>query len=217
MQDYLSSTAERQAQGAMADQVYEYLREKITFDLPADVVADQSLAILQRQYVNMLMRGTPKEEVEEQMEQLKASSDQQAKDQLKLFFIMSKIADLFKVEVTEEEINGHIAAIAAQRGRRPEKMREELARDGSLAQFTLQVREQKCIEKILEKAKIVEMEPEKVRKPEPRKPAAKKTSAKAAEPKAKAKEQEEEKPKSRSETAAKRKPKAEKKTGKKEK
>ena len=142
----------------MADQVYAYLREKTTFDLPADVVADQAMSILQRQYVNLLMRGTPKEEVEEQMEQLKASSDQQAKDQLKLFFIMSKIAGLFKIEVTEEEINGHIAAIAAQRGRRPEKMREELARDGSLAQFTLQVQEQKCIEKILEKASIAEVE-----------------------------------------------------------
>jgi trigger factor len=215
MREFLSTTAEREARTAMADQVYAYLREKTTFDLPADVVADQALAILQRQYVNMLMRGTPKEEVEEQMEQLKASSDQQAKDQLKLFFIMSKIADQFKVEVTEEEINGHIAAIAAQRGRRPEKMREELAKDGSLAQFTLQVREQKCIEKILEKANITEMEPEAVRKPEPRKHTVKKAAPKTAAPKAK--EKEEEKPKSRIETEAKRKPKAEKKTGKKEK
>lgn len=215
IREFLLTTAEREARGAMADQVYAYLREKTNFDLPSDVVADQSLSILQRQYVNMLMRGTPKEEVEEQMDQLRASSDQQAKDQLKLFFIMSKIADLFKVEVTEEEINGHIAAIAAQRGRRPEKMREELARDGSLAQFTLQVREQKCIKKILEKAKIIEVEPQPVRKPEPRKPAAKKAAAKTATHKPK--EKEEEKPKSRSETAAKRKPKTEKKTGKKEK
>jgi trigger factor len=215
IREFLSANAEREARTAMADQVYAYLQEKTTFDLPADIVADQALSILQRQYVNLLMRGTPKEQVEEQMEQLKASSDQQAKDQLKLFFIMSKIADLFKVEVTEEEINGHIAMIAAQRGRRPEKMRDELARDGSLAQFTFQVREQKCIEKILEKANIIEGEPEAVRKPEPRKHAVKKAAPKTAAPKAK--EKEEEKPKSRTETEAKRKPKAEKKTGKKEK
>ena len=60
--------------------------------------------------------------------------------------------------LTEEEINGHIAYVAATRGRRPEKMREELARDGSLAQFALQIREEKCIEKLLEKATITEVE-----------------------------------------------------------
>jgi len=36
-------------------------------------------------------------------------------------------------------------------------MRQELAKDGSLEQFKLQVREQKCIEKILESAKITEV------------------------------------------------------------
>lgn len=215
IRQYLTASAEREAKAAMEEQVYAYLQEQITFDLPADIVADQALAILQRQYANLLMRGAPKEQVEEQMEQLKASSAQQAEDQLKRFFIMSKIADQYQIEVTEEEINGHIAMIAAQRGRRPEKMREELAKDGSLTQFALQVREQKCIEKILEKANFTEAEPESVRKPEPRKPIAKKSGAKAAA--SKAKEKGEEKPKSRTDTQAKQKPKTEKKTGKKEK
>ena len=114
------------------------------------------MRVLQRQYINLLMRGTPKEEAEQKMDELRASSEQQAKEQLKLFFIMDKLSDKFDVQVTEEEINGHIAMAAAQRGRRPEKMREELARDGSLAQFASQVREHKCVEKIIEKANIVE-------------------------------------------------------------
>ncbi len=211
IRENLAASAERQARADMSDQVYAYLQEHIHFDLPADVVADQSLRILQRQYVNMLMQGTPKEEVEEQMDQLRASSEQQANEQLKLFFIMSKISDQLGVEVTEEEINGHIASVAAQRGRRPEKMREELARDGSLSQFAMQVREYKSIEKILEKAKIVEVDPDKIKKPAPKKAAPKKTTAKKAPSKAK----DDEKPKTRSETETKRKPKAAKKTEKK--
>jgi trigger factor len=142
----------------MSEQVYAYLREKTTLDLPESVVAEQSLSLLQRQYSNMLMQGMAKEQVDEQMDQLRASSEQQAAEQLKLYFVMDKIADKFEVEVSEEEINGHIAYVAATRGRRPEKMREELARDGSLAQFALQVREEKCIEQILEKAAITEVE-----------------------------------------------------------
>lgn len=211
VREQLSSKADQEARGIMSDQVYAYLQKNIDFDLPSDVVADQSLRILQRQYVNMLMRGIPKEQVEEQMDQLRASSAQQAEQQLKLFFIMSKIADQFEVEVTDEEINGHIAMIASQRGRRPEKMREELARDGSLAQFAMQVREHKCIEKILEKATIIEVEPDKIKKTEPKKAPAKKTAAKKTE----SPKKEAGKPKTRSETEAKRKPKAVKKTKKK--
>jgi trigger factor len=123
----------------------------------------------------MLMQGMTKEQVDEQMDQLRASSETQAAEQLKLYFVMDKIADKFEVEVSEEEINGHIAYVAATRGRRPEKMREELARDGSLAQFALQIREEKCIEKILEKANVTEVE---ATKPAAAKKTAKKKTAK---------------------------------------
>jgi len=172
--------AENQAKSAMANQVHEYLQENTEFDLPETVVADQSMRILQRQYSNMLMQGLDKEKVEEQMQSLKASSEEQANDQLKLFFIIDKIAEKFEIEVTEEEINGQIARAALSRGRRPEKMREELARDGSLAQFTMQIREQKCIEKILEKAKVTEVDSAKAGKKSAKKTTAKKVVKKAA-------------------------------------
>jgi len=48
-----------------------------------------------------------------------------------------------------------------QQGQRPERMREQMLRDGSLAQFRLQVREDKCIAKLLESAKITEKQAEK--------------------------------------------------------
>jgi hypothetical protein len=38
-------------------------------------------------------------------------------------------------------------------------MREEMLRDGSLANFTLQVREAKCMDKLLEKAAVTGIEP----------------------------------------------------------
>lgn len=157
MMDMRSSQAEKEARSAMADQVYQHLLEKVDLDLPESIVADQSTRILQRQYTNLLMRGLQKEQLDEQMQELRASSEEQAEEQLKLFFVMDKVAEKLDISTTEEEINGHIAQIAAQRNRRPEKVREELAKDGSLAQFSLQVREHKCIEKILESAQIVEV------------------------------------------------------------
>ena len=178
LREQMSQQAERQARTAMSEQVYTYLKEKTTLGLPESVVAEQSLSLLQRQHSTMLMQGMAKEQVDEQMDQLRASSEEQATEQLKLYFVMDKIADKLEVEVSEEEINGHIAYVAATRGRRPEKMREELARDGSLAQFALQIREEKCIEKLLEKAAITEIE---AKKPATQKKTAKKKAAKKKE------------------------------------
>ncbi len=164
--------AERDLRSSMGDQVYKYLLESTEFELPGDVVADQSMRILQREYTNLLIRGAQREQADEQMDQLRASSAQRAEEQLKLFFIMSKVAEKLEVpEASEEEVNGYIAQAAASRGRRPEKMRQELQRDGSLEQFKLQVREHKCVEKILESANITEVDAAK---------AAKKTAKKAA-------------------------------------
>ncbi len=81
-----------------------------------------------------------------------------------------------------------------------------MERDGSLTQFKLQVKENKCIAKLLKSAKITEVEPKK----EPSKPektakkAAKKTAKKTSGKAATAEEKRSEKRKA---TAQKRKPK----------
>ena len=78
---------------------------------------------------------------------------------------MDKVADKLDVEVTEEEINGHIAQVAIQRGQRPEKMKEQMERDGSLSQFRLDIRQNKCINKLLDSADITETEAQTEAKP----------------------------------------------------
>ncbi|MDD5327212.1 MAG: trigger factor [Phycisphaerae bacterium] len=213
LRESLQARLEQQSRGEMAEQIHKYMLDNTKLDLPVNVVAEQSTSILQRQYTNLLMRGVGREQIEEQMEQLKAGSEQQAKEQLKTFFIMNKVAEKFDIEVSEEEMNGHIAQLAVQRGQRPERMREEMLRDGSLVQFRLQVREDKCIAKLLESAKITEVEPKKeikkaekkpaktektVKKEETTKPAAKKSAPKTAKKTAPA----EKKPSQKSKTTA---------------
>ncbi len=181
IQDTLHSRLEGQSRTEMTEQIYKYLLDKTEFDLPMDVVAEQAHSVLQRQYTNLLMRGLSQEQVGEQIEQLKAGSEQQAQEQLKTFFIMDKVADKFEIKVTGEEINGHIAQLAMQRGQRPERMKEDMERNGSLAQFSLEVRQDKCIAKLLETAVITEKKPEKKAKKAKKKT---KKSAKKSENKA---------------------------------
>ena len=180
----MEQQADRDARANMSQQIQQYLVDNTDFDLPESVIAEHSSRVLQREYTNMLIQGKQREEIEQQMGQLRASSEDQAKEQLKQFFVMAKVADELEIEVTEEEINGHIAQVAAYRGKRPEKMREELLKDGSLAQFSMQVREEKCIDKILESAKITEVDQVKEKPATKKKTAKKKAAKKKTAPKA---------------------------------
>ena len=48
----------------MAEQIYKYMLDNTKFDLPVDVVGEQSTALLQRQYSNLMMRGLSREQIE---------------------------------------------------------------------------------------------------------------------------------------------------------
>jgi len=110
--EYARGQAEQNSRSAMGDAVYQYLLDNCKFDLPGDVVADQSKRVLQREYTNLLIRGAKREQVDERMEELRASSAQRAEEQLRLFFIMSKVAEKLEVpEASEEEVNGYIAQV----------------------------------------------------------------------------------------------------------
>ncbi len=161
IRDMLEGRLEDQARKDMSEQIYAYLLDSAIFELPLDVVAQQTSTVLQRQYVRLLQQGLSQEKVQEQMESLRASSEEQAQEQLKTFFVTDKVCDKLEIEVSDEEVNGHIAQLAIQRGQRPEKMKEQMERDGSLSQFKLEIRQNKCISKLLESATITEETPQK--------------------------------------------------------
>lgn len=116
LRENLQGRLEQQIRSEMAGQIYKYMLDNTKLDLPVDIVAEQAKSLLQRQYINLLQQGLSREQIEENMEQLKAGSDKQAAEQLKTFFIMDKVAEKLEIDVTDEEINGHIAQLAIQRG-----------------------------------------------------------------------------------------------------
>ena len=145
-------------QQAQREQVMKYLLDNVHMDLPVQLSERQSSRVVQRRAIDLLMRGMPQEQIQANLEALKAGSRDEAGRELKLFFILQKVAGEMGVDVDEAELNGRIALLAAQRGQRPEKLKQEMAKDGSLASLYIQMREQKAIDKVLETATIEEIE-----------------------------------------------------------
>jgi trigger factor len=145
-------------QQAMREQVNQYLLANTQLELPAKLSDKQTDRIVSRRAVDLMMRGLPREQVEANIERLRGGAKEEAARELKLFFILQKLAAEHSVDVNEAELNGRIAMLAAQQGRRPEKLKQEMAKDGGLASLFIQMREQKAIDQVLEKTKIEEVD-----------------------------------------------------------
>jgi trigger factor len=140
----------------MHRQVTDYLMQKVPMELPAGISGRQTERVLQRQAMELAYRGVPQEKIEEKIAESRAASEEQARTQLKLFFLLDQAAKKLAIEVSEAEVNGAITVLATQQGRRPEKLRQQMARNGQIEQVYLQVRENKTLDKILESAKVVD-------------------------------------------------------------
>jgi trigger factor len=143
---------------SLREQVHKYLLDNTQVELPAKLSDRQADRVVSRRAVDLMMRGMPREQVEANVEKLRGGAKEEAARELKLFFILQKIAAEQETDVTEGELNGQIAMLAAQRGDRPEKLKQAMAKDGSLSNLYVQMREQKAIDKILETAEVEEYE-----------------------------------------------------------
>ncbi|HRP63266.1 MAG TPA: trigger factor [Phycisphaerales bacterium] len=142
---------------AMRSQVYEQLIDAVDFELPEKLSASQAARTLKQYEVELLYRGLSPEEVEKRLAEAREESEVVAQRRLKLFFVMHRLAETFKIEVSEQEVNGRIALIAAQRNVRPEQLRNELMQAGRLPEVAMQVRDHKSADRIIAQSKVTEI------------------------------------------------------------
>jgi trigger factor len=169
IEENLEQQSDREIRQQMAQQVYKYLDDEIKIDLPEGVASRHADRFLARRYYDLLQQGVPAEQIRENLEQFRAASSDEANRQLKMSFVMEEVADKLEIEVTDAQVNGVIAQIAAGYRRRPERVREEMEREGRLDSLKNQLRDERAIDKILEMAEVVDA-PVKQEKPEEDKP-----------------------------------------------
>ncbi len=174
----LEQRAEQNSQADVYQQLTDALVDKVELELPKGITDQQASRVLQRQGMEMMYRGVPEEEVRAKLADMRSESEEQAARQLKQFFILDKASKELEIDVDEQELNGRIAMMAMQQGRRPDKLRQEMAQQGQIEQLYLQLREQKTLDKILEQAKVTEVEGQAGAKPEAKKKTTKKKTTK---------------------------------------
>jgi trigger factor len=143
---------------SMREQVNQHLMDNTNVELPTKLSDRQADKVVQRRAMDLMMRGVPQEQIAANVEKLRSGAKDEAIRELKLFFILQKIAGDKNVDVDEAELNGRIAMLAAQRGQRPEKLKQSMSKDGSLSNLYVQLREQKAVDELLKDAEIEEVD-----------------------------------------------------------
>ncbi len=158
--EVLEERNSRQQNKAMHEQICDQLLEQVQLDLPEGLTTRQSARLTQLQAMELAYTGLDQQEIEHKIAEMRQESQEKARSQLKRFFILDQAAKSLQVDVTDAEVNGRIAMMAMQQGRRPERLRQQMQREGELEHLFLQIREQKTLDKILQTAKISDAEPQ---------------------------------------------------------
>lgn len=146
-------------QQAMRRQVVDQLLEKINVELPAKLSSRQADRVVSRRAIDLMMRGVPQDRIEKNLDALRQGAEEEGGRELKRYFILNKVAEQNGVDATEGELNSRIAMIAMQQGARPERLKQTMSKDGTLANLYIQVREEKAVDSLLKNAEIEEVEP----------------------------------------------------------
>ncbi len=144
-------------QAAMRSTLTNYLLENTTMEMPERATAQQAARTLERRRMELMHRGVPANEIEEHIAELRSASQEAAGKELKMFFILNKVAEDLDIKVDEAEINGRIAQIAFESNQRPEQLRQELIKNNRISSIFQQIREHKALDAVLSKADISEL------------------------------------------------------------
>lgn len=163
---------------ALRGQVNEYLASKVEMEVPEALSQRQAERIVARRMMEMLRANVPEAEVKKAVDEMRTEAQVESVRELKLYFILEKVAEELSVEVSEDEINGAIAMIAQRQNRRFDRVRDELSKQGGLTSLYLQLRDEKILDQLVAQAQISEG-PAPEKKKAPKKPTRKAPKKKA--------------------------------------
>lgn len=130
-------------------QVLSQITESAKWELPEELVSKQVQNALRREILEMQQAGFTSEEILARRNELQQKSLTMTRRNLKEHFVLDRIAEEEKIEVTGEDINHEILLMALQSGENPRRVRSRLQKSGVIDNLEAQIRERKAVDVIL--------------------------------------------------------------------
>ncbi|MCX5657208.1 MAG: hypothetical protein NTZ48_03140, partial [Candidatus Omnitrophica bacterium] len=147
---------EVQSRKELESKVLEILLEANKFSVPQSMVERYSKGLEGRFRHNLVDKGINKDEVEKSAEIIKKRADEESQKQVKIYFILAKIAQNEKIEITDEELDKHIENLARQWKQDFDKIKKNFIERKLLDELKMELQEEKVMEFVLKSAYIEE-------------------------------------------------------------
>ncbi|HPP67343.1 MAG TPA: hypothetical protein PKX05_05445, partial [bacterium] len=120
------------AQQKEQDQLWKQLFENSNVEIPEKLLLQRAQYLTQQQLRYIDTQNKTNEEIEKIAKKLFEEMKPIAEEQLKKYFILSKIAEMEKIEVSEEDVNREIERICLTSGEDFEKVKKQLIANDKL-------------------------------------------------------------------------------------
>ncbi len=114
MRARLESLAEANFQNAKRQAAVRFLLDRVDCELPAPVVAKEAGEILQDIVRDNQVRGVSDDEMRKHQDELIGAAQQGARDRVRGNFLLLRVAEKEKLEVTEEDLTRRVLELAAR-------------------------------------------------------------------------------------------------------
>ena len=142
-------TAERQheAEHQAKDKLVAELIKRNEFELPESLIERQIDIRLERGLRALAAQGMKAEDIKKMdLPRLRAGQREQAVQEVKASLLLNQIAEEEKIEVTDQEIDREVEALAKQSKQSAEAIRTRLTREGVLDRIRNRIRNEKALD-----------------------------------------------------------------------
>jgi trigger factor len=135
------------AEHAAKDKLVAELVKRNDFEVPESLIDRQIDLRLERGLRALAAQGMKMEDLKKMdLPRLRAGQREQAVGDVKSSLLLERIADLEQIEVSDEEVNREIDALAKQSKQTSEAVRARLTEDGGLDRIRMRIRSEKTLD-----------------------------------------------------------------------
>jgi len=147
IREQLAAEKKHAAEHAAKDRLVEELVRRNDFPIPEALVDRQVDVRLERGLRALAAQGMRTEDMKKMdFSRLRAGQREGALREVKASLLLEKIADLEKIEVSDQEVEQEIVSLAKQMQQTPEAVRARLTRDGALDRIRSRIRNEKTLD-----------------------------------------------------------------------
>src|ERR1700751_5332314 len=154
LRERLTEQKTEEIERAKRNKIVDYLTQRVECELPQSYVKDETRRIMSEIVEQNQLRGVSEDALRESGKEIMNVASRSAKDRLKASFILTRIGEVEKIEVTGPELKRRVESLAAQHGMAYEKVMSELDKKGAIPQLVDEIQVGKVLDFLTSNANV---------------------------------------------------------------